>query len=313
MYPDPLFTIFGQGVYLYGIMMAIALVSALLVYRIFTDKTKIDVDVQNFGLMTGVCAIAGGFFIAALAQGIVSAVNGNGFSLKNGITVMPGVIGGAVTYLAVYFGVGHFYFKKKGMIHLVEFKKIFNLAPAAITLAHGFGRIGCFFAGCCHGKETDAWYGIVMNGVKRVPTQLFEAIFLFVLFAITTVLYFKDKRYMFPVYLISYGLWRFIIEYFRDDVARGNFMGIQGFTSSQFTSILFELTGVIILTIHILCKKGIIKNALIAFNTLPYEDHRTKKETPEETEAVVDADETNDGLVDKNEEKDDDGGDDVSE
>ena len=278
MYPEPLFKIFGQGVYLYGIMMAVALVSALLVFRFYTDKTKIDTDVQNFGLLTGVFAIAGGFFVAALAQGIVSAVNGDGFSFSKGITVMPGVIGGAVAYLAIYFGVGHFYFKKKGMIHLTEFKKIFNMAPCAITLAHGFGRIGCLFAGCCHGRETDAWYGIVMDGVKRVPTQLFEAIFLFALFAVLSVLYFKDKRYTFPVYLMAYGLWRFVIEYFRDDISRGNFMGIKGFTSSQFTSILFELAGVLILVVHILCKKGIIKNKLIGFNIDAYEDRQPKIE-----------------------------------
>ena len=52
----------------------------------------------------------------------------------------------------------------------------------AVALAQGLGRLGCFFAGCCYGRETDAWYGITFrnskfapNNVKLIPTQLISS------------------------------------------------------------------------------------------------------------------------------------------
>jgi phosphatidylglycerol:prolipoprotein diacylglycerol transferase len=62
-----------------------------------------------------------------------------------------------------------------------RFKDMLDIAACCVPLAHGIGRLGCFFAGCCHGAETDAWYGVEMlteSGWRRVvPIQLFEAVF----------------------------------------------------------------------------------------------------------------------------------------
>ena len=51
-----------------------------------------------------------------------------------------------------------------------------------IALAQGFGRIGCFLAGCCYGRQTDAACGVVFpagslapSGVKLIPTQLISS------------------------------------------------------------------------------------------------------------------------------------------
>jgi phosphatidylglycerol:prolipoprotein diacylglycerol transferase len=53
------------------------------------------------------------------------------------------------------------------------------IAPPCITVAHGFGRIGCFLAGCCYGKVTDSIFGVTFPGMTHAvyPTQLFEALF----------------------------------------------------------------------------------------------------------------------------------------
>lgn len=293
MLSEPLFTIFGQEIYMYGIMLAIALIAAMVVFRVHTDQRKMHVEVQNFGLITTVVAMAGGFLIAALAQGIVSVINGGSFSLKEGITAMPGFIGGTFTYVVFFFGVGHFLFRKKDNVHIGEFHKIFNVAPCCITIAHAFGRLGCMFAGCCHGKPTDSWIGVLGDG--HVPVQFFEALFLFALFAVLTVLYFKDKRYTFPVYLISYGIWRIIIEIFRADPERGMIFGIM--TSSQFTSILFILAGLVILILHLLMKYGKMKKyKYIAFNLVPFIDYQTKKKD-EESEAKEEKTDTTDDTV----------------
>lgn len=67
----------------------------------------------------------------------------------------------------------------------VSKKKILFLIYSLViqfSLAQGFGRIGCFCAGCCYGRETHAWYGITFthsdfapNGVSLIPTQLISS------------------------------------------------------------------------------------------------------------------------------------------
>ena len=69
-----------------------------------------------------------------------------------------------------------------------------------------------------------------------------QAIFLFVLSAVLILLLFKFKsKDTMAIYLVSYGIWRFIIEYFRDDY-RGSF--IPGLSPSQFWSILMVIGGI---------------------------------------------------------------------
>ena len=81
-----------------------------------------------------------------------------------------------------------------------------------------------------------------MTGYKTLPVQLYEAIFLFLLFAVCLVLYMKkDFKYNLPLYLVAYGIFRFLIEFVRDD-NRGELIG--AVTPSQFWSILMVVIGV---------------------------------------------------------------------
>ena len=81
-----------------------------------------------------------------------------------------------------------------------------------------------------------------------MPIQLYEAAFLFLLSALMIVLLFKfNFKYNMSVYLIGYGVWRFIIEYFRADY-RGDF--IPGLSPSQFWSIIMVLGGIAIFFIY---------------------------------------------------------------
>ena len=81
-----------------------------------------------------------------------------------------------------------------------------------------------------------------------MPTQLYEAIFLFILFAVTSVLFYKEIDWNFVVYLVGYGLWRFFIEYLRID-DRG--VLIPGLTPSQWISVGLILAGVVIAGVKI--------------------------------------------------------------
>lgn len=116
------------------------------------------------------------------------------------------------------------------------------LSPA-IALFHGFARIGCFFGGCCYGIE---WkHGITFtnalaesaNGVPRVPVQLLEAGFEFLLAALLWYLLLKVPRSqgkLLALYLLIYPVGRFVLEFLRGDEYRGFIFGL---STSQFISI----------------------------------------------------------------------------
>jgi len=269
MVPDPLFSVFGRGVYLYGVCIALGLFACVLVFYYYTKKKKMNSSVQNFVFYVALIAIVGGFLIAKLYQAIYDYIENpsDGFNFTGaGFTAMGGFIGGAAVFLAVYFGIGHFYFKgeKKG-IHIKEFNKILLVAPICITIAHAFGRLGCLMSGCCHGALLSTsdyvtgglWMKASDTGVWGfyVPTQLYEALFLFGLFAVLSILFFKRSNITMQVYLIAYGVWRIIIEVFRTDMRGAVVLGL---APSQWQSIFFIAGGLIMLLIYYLTKKPFI-------------------------------------------------------
>lgn len=105
------------------------------------------------------------------------------------MTFIGGLIGGVTVFLVIYFATKN-NIRKNYKSSLID---IMPVVPCCITVAHGFGRVGCFFAGCCYGKETNGPFGIKFPDLPNpvYPTQLFEAIFLFAFFAVLVYLAFK--------------------------------------------------------------------------------------------------------------------------
>jgi len=111
-----------------------------------------------------------------------------------------------------------------------------------VALAQGFGRLGCFMAGCCYGAETDSVLGIIFPeggmapaGVKLWPTQLFSAGGDFLIAGILLATYRKlpHKGDGGALYLLLYAVGRFFVEFFRGD-QRG---AVGALSTSQFISI----------------------------------------------------------------------------
>ena len=267
MHPQALFSInlFGNtySVYLYGICIAVGIIACLGVFYFYTKKKEMPTKVQDFIFVVAIVAIALGFLFAKLFQAVYEWIESGVFDFYgSGITAMGGFIGGAAVFLLVYFGAGKFVFKgKEKDLHKKEFNKILLCAPCCITIAHAFGRIGCLFAGCCHGAliSHDAGHGgIYMTSSDThitgyfVPTQLYEALFLFALFAVLSYLYFNRSNITMQIYLIAYGVWRIFIEFFRTD-ARGAI--VLGLAPSQWQSIIFIIGGIVMLVIYKLLKK----------------------------------------------------------
>ena len=234
MLPNPIF----WKVHMYGVMIAVGILCGFLVLYLYSKRLSIEEKLVDFSFYNGVGAIAFGFAAAAFFQAIYNYIKNPqaGFHLGNGITFIGGLLGGAGFFLIVYF-----ILRKKMDLHLL---KILPVIPCVITVAHGFGRIGCFFAGCCYGKETDSIFGVTFPGMRHAvhPTQLYEAVFLLALFGVISYLLLKKKFYnTMPLYLVAYGVFRFLIEFLRGD-DRGKFIGI--FSPSQFWSLVMTIGGV---------------------------------------------------------------------
>ena len=124
---------------------------------------------------------------------------------------------------------------------------ILDVLAVCIPLFHSIARVGCFFGGCCFGKESRALIAIKyttivfdeVNTAYRIPIQLIEAAFNLIIFLYLFHLFcskeWKSKNIL-RRYLLIYSIGRFIIEFFRGDLVRGVMYGI---SFSQLISALF--------------------------------------------------------------------------
>lgn len=268
MHPEPLFSIFGNGVTLYGIFNAVGVLSCfVLLYFIMRIKKFNDASSDTI-LLIGIIATGFGFLAAALFQGFYNLIANpkGGFDIKSGRTFIGGLIGGIALFLGVWnLYIYVIYPRLKAKYPKIEMNAALNDAvpfiPIGICVAHAFGRLGCFFGGCCYGMEAEwglpceAW-----SDVNVIPTQLFEMAFLFILAGVMAVLYFKTKfRNNLSVYLIAYGIWRFALEYLRDD-DRGEIWRGANVTPSQFWSILMVIIGIGYIFAHIYYFRKLMKH-----------------------------------------------------
>lgn len=163
------------------------------------------------------------------------------------------VTGGMVFYgglIGAIFG-ALFYMKK----YKTPYAEMFDLGFSGIPLFHAFGRVGCFLGGCCYGMEYHGPISVVYPennlggapaGVELLPIQLIESLANLVLWAVLAAVYRKSKRRWFTsgLYLVSYGIIRFVLEFFRGDLIRGH---IAALSSSQFISIFIVALGVFLI------------------------------------------------------------------
>ncbi len=224
--------------YSYGLMMGLGIICAILLTEYRAGRNGLKADAIFYLAVWGVIGGFAGskllYFITELPQIIKNPSIILNFS--QGFVVYGAIIGGIAG--------GAIYLRIAGL----PFLPYFDLVMPSVALAQGIGRIGCFLAGCCYGRETDAWYGIVFphsdiapEGVKLIPTQLFSSILDFFHFGILIVIGRKAKKngIVGACYLLFYGLGRFAVEQLRDD-PRGNI----GFLStSQFISLFWIFIG----------------------------------------------------------------------
>lgn len=239
------------GLDLYYWMIVVGILVAMIVFRVFHQRAGLSTKVFNFSLLVGVVAIVFGYLSAVLFQSWYSFLETGKFAWGVGATFYGGLIGAAVVFLSLYFGVGHFLFRDRA--HIAQFNRMLSLVFPCIVVAHAFGRLGCLFDGCCYGAQTDSSFGIKMwvdgQWQRRIPIQLFESLFLFALFGCLLYLTVQKKfEYTASIYLIVYGVWRFCIEFARDDDRGAS--GIGALSPSQLTAIVMVLIGIALVFLY---------------------------------------------------------------
>ena len=138
-------------------------------------------------------------------------------------------------------------------------EKLDFFAPC-IPLFHVFARMGCALSGCCYGIEST--FGIHNHkfpGVTLWPFQPVESICNLIIF-LGLIIYTKvrsSNKYCLEIYLVSYGICRFVLEFFRGDPVRG--VWADGLSTSQHIAIILVLC-VIVEILILFGKKGGKKN-----------------------------------------------------
>jgi phosphatidylglycerol:prolipoprotein diacylglycerol transferase len=132
--------------------------------------------------------------------------------------------------------------------HQLPTWKVADLAGPALALGHGFGRIGCFMAGCCFGRDCEAPLGVIFKsqyahdltgipiGRPIYPVQLFESALNFINFLVLFLIL-RRRTFdgqVFSFYIMNYSVIRFFTEFFRGDHPEGVFV-LRG--SSPFLSL----------------------------------------------------------------------------
>lgn len=243
MYND-LFSIGPVTFHTYGLMSAIGIIAAYFVLESRIRKKGLD-DSHLFGLLIAclVFGYAGSKLLYVLTILPLLASDPALFlhSLSNGWVIFGGLLGGILG--------GYLFCRWKKLPSW----KFFDVGMPAVALAQGFGRIGCFFAGCCYGVETSgpvylefAHSDYAPNGIHLVPTQLISSAVDFGIFAFLSL---YDKKWkkkdgeVLALYLILYSGARILVEFWRGDLIRG---AVGPFSTSQFIGLFTLAAGIII-------------------------------------------------------------------
>jgi len=210
------FTIGNLEVRWYGIMIALAIM-VLILWTLWQVKkgAKVTYDTVFTAALIG---IPSGVIFSRLLHIIddweyyrqhLNQVVG-----AEGLTIYGAVLGAA---LAIWI------YSRFSKVHFGYFA---DLLTPGIILAQAIGRVGCTLNGCCYGIEAGLPWCFVYTdpqsfapiGVAVHPTQVYEIIFLLLLFSTLFLLRdrFKPDGSLFLVYLSLYSLWRLGIDYLRE-------------------------------------------------------------------------------------------------
>ncbi len=238
MHPE-LFTIGGFTIHTYGFMI---MIGAALGYFYMSTAVKRDLGIpadkiQNLAILLIFSAFIGGKLFFYFEE--------PSYYFHPPSNMLKGLRTGFVFYGSLLFVIPTtvWYFRKQKW----PVWPMMDRVAITACIVHIFGRMGCFFAGCCHGTPTDSIFGITFTdpasqadplNTPLHPTQLYEITMIGIILLILIQLM-RHKKFdgqVFLSYIVMYAIGRSIIEIFRGDERRGYI--IDGILShSQFISL----------------------------------------------------------------------------
>jgi phosphatidylglycerol:prolipoprotein diacylglycerol transferase len=227
-------------VYTYGVLLAAAYLLGLQLARVRARKRGLDPNrVLDLGIYIIISALIGAKLLLLITD--FKTFSADPRELLT-LARSGGVFyGGLILAVAVAL----WYIRRIGL----PLWTTCDVFAPGIALGHVIGRFGCLFAGCCFGKPTSKPWGITFTdpfaaanvgtplGVPLHPTQLYEAGAELVILILLLATERKGRPFpgrTFWLYMLLYGVSRFIIEFYRGD-ERG---AVGMFSTSQFISLL---------------------------------------------------------------------------
>jgi phosphatidylglycerol---prolipoprotein diacylglyceryl transferase len=235
-----LFEIAGFPVYTYGVMLAAAYLLGLQFALVRARSRGLEPDrIMDLGIWIIVSALLGAKLMLLIVEwDTYSRSRADLLTLVRSAGVF---YGGLIAAVAVAL----FYLWR----HRMPIWSVTDVFAPGIALGHVVGRLGCFFAGCCFGRQTTVAWAVTFHSeyaarnvgtpinVPLHPTQLYEAAAELVILGLLLVTERRGRAFpgrTFWSYMLFYGVSRFIIEFYRGD-SRG-MVGM--FSTSQFVSLL---------------------------------------------------------------------------
>ncbi len=217
MYPE-LLKIFGITIHTYGFFIATGFLAGIVLAkhdakRLGEDPEKI-IDLCFWLIISGILG-ARLLYIATSPETYFKNPLEMLMIWKGGLVFYGGFIAAIITFFI--------YIKKNNL----PLWKTMDIYAPSLAIGHAMGRVGCFFAGCCYGRECHLPWAVTFDhpatlaraNVPLHPTQIYSAISLFILFAI--IMFIKGKKkfdgQVAWIYILLYGITRSILETFRDD------------------------------------------------------------------------------------------------
>ena len=218
----------------YSLFASLGLFGMMLVIYFRSERMGISFQQLLFLVFLLVAGAGGGSKLMFILTQVPQLVTEFSFTRMLHVIITSGFVfyGGLFgALLGAYFFALYYHF---------EFTDVADMIAPGFAVFHVFGRIGCFFAGCCYGKEAPWGFALYKEpGVTRIPIQLIESgcILGIVLFLFVIEHRWGKKSRLMESYLFLYSICRFILEFFRGDEIRGIWAGIS--TSQWISGFIF--------------------------------------------------------------------------
>ena len=233
-------------------MIVLGALCGALLLRFRARRKQFPVEDAYFAYLYGILGMAIGAKLLFLIQSLPHIIANWDTLVINFAFIKELFTGGFVFYGGLFGGIaGVLLYARQ---YRFKFLYLLELLIPAIPVAHAFGRIGCFLAGCCFGIPYDGPLSICYTSTPfgpvdtpLFPVQLLESL---LLFSLTAFLLLYDARAKRPRnligwYMFLYGIIRMITEMFRGDELRGSFLF---FSTSQWISVFLIVVGFVLLT-----------------------------------------------------------------